>query len=109
MKRLGMVIRVRPGKIEEYARYHADVWPDVLQQISNCSIRNYSIYHKDGLLFTYLEYVGDDYEADMAKMAANPTVQKWWAVMRNLLEPFTPGTQGERLKEEEMEEVFHLD
>ena len=40
--------------------------------IQECNIRNYSIYYRDGYLFSYYEYVGDDYEADMAKMAARP-------------------------------------
>jgi len=31
----------------------------------------------DGLLFHYFEYVGDDYEADMTKMAAHPKTQQW--------------------------------
>jgi len=65
MKRYGMAIRVKPDKLEEYKRLHADVWPDVLKMITQCSIRNYSIYHKDGMMFSYFEYVGDDFDADM--------------------------------------------
>ena len=30
MKRYGMVINVKPEKIEEYKKLHAAVWPDVL-------------------------------------------------------------------------------
>lgn len=42
-------------------------------------LQNYSIY-KDGFLFSYYEYIGTDYEADMAKMANDPETQRWWAV-----------------------------
>ena len=49
--------------------------------IRECNIRNYSIFHKDGLLFAYFEYVGDDFDADMAKMAADPETQDWWDIM----------------------------
>jgi L-rhamnose mutarotase len=73
-----MVIGVRPEKLEEYKKLHAAVWPEVLAMIRDCNIRNYSIYYRDGLLFSYFEYIGEDYEADMAKMAADPTTQKWW-------------------------------
>ena len=63
MKRYGSVIRVRPEKLEEYKKLHAEVWPGVRRMIAECGLRNYSIYYKDGFLFSYYEYVGDDYAA----------------------------------------------
>ena len=78
MKRYGSVLKVRPKKFREYKRLHARVWPKVLKMIRKCNIRNYSIYHKDGYLFSYFEYIGKDYAADMARMAADPCVQAWW-------------------------------
>lgn len=44
MKRVGSIIGVRPEKLEEYKRLHANVWPGVLEMIKACNIRNYSIY-----------------------------------------------------------------
>ena len=87
MKRYGMVIGVREEKIEEYRRLHAAVWPDVLKMIAECNIRNYSIYHKDGRLFSYFEYHGEDFAADMARMAADETTQKWWALCEPCQQP----------------------
>ena len=107
MQRYGMVIKVKPEKFQEYKRLHAQVWPDVLRMITECNIRNYSIYHKDGLLFSYFEYVGDDFTADMAKMAADPMTQKWWDVCKPCLQPFDTRAEGELWAR--MEEVFHCD
>ncbi|MCC6860407.1 MAG: L-rhamnose mutarotase [Bryobacterales bacterium] len=107
MQRHGQVIRVLPEKLEEYKAYHARVWPEVLEKIQDCRIRNYSIYHKDGFLFAYFEYVGDDFEADMAKMAADPKTQEWWAIMRPLQQPLESRAEGEWWAE--MQEVFHTD
>ena len=45
MKRLGQVIKVKPEKFQEYTEAHADVWPEVLAMITQCNIKNYSIYH----------------------------------------------------------------
>ncbi|MGO1413146.1 MAG: L-rhamnose mutarotase, partial [Microbacterium gubbeenense] len=70
MKRIASVIGLAAEHREEYEAYHAAVWPEVLQTISDCNIRNYSIFRYGDLLFSYFEYVGDDYDADMAKMAA---------------------------------------
>ncbi len=107
MKRYGQIIGVKPEHFEEYKKYHAAVWPDILKMISACNIRNYSIYHKDSQLFAYFEYYGNDFAADMAKMAADPTTQKWWSVMEPMQQPIENRKPGEWWAN--MEEVFHLD
>jgi len=58
--------------------------PRVLDTIHACNIRNYSIFRHATTLFAYFEYVGDDYEADMEKMAADPKTQEWWRLNRPL-------------------------
>ena len=105
--RFGQVIAVQPGQIEKYKFLHAHAWPGVLKMITECNLRNYSIYYKDGYLFSYYEYVGDDYEADMAKMAADPETQEWWAVCKPLQKPLDTRAEGEWWAD--MTEVFHLD
>ena len=107
MKRYGMMIRARPEKLDEYRELHAAVWPDVLDMIAECNIRNFSIYHKDRWLFSYFEYVGDDFDADMAKMAADPTTQRWWDICKPCQEPIATRSEGEWWAD--MEEVFHCE
>lgn len=107
MQRMGMIIGLKPEKVEEYKRLHAEVWPDVLAMISACNIRNYSIFLKEpeNLLFGYWEYHGTDFAADVAKMAADPTTQKWWDVCMPCQAPLE--TRGEGEWWATMEEVFH--
>ena len=107
MRRYGQVIRVRPEMIEEYKTYHARVWPEVLATIRACNIRNYSIYLKDNYLFAYFEYIGEDFAADMAKMAADPKTQEWWTIMNPMQQPLETCAAGEWWSN--MEEVFHTD
>jgi len=107
MKRYGSVIGVRPEKLAEYKRLHAAVWPEVLNMIKACNIRNYSIYYKDNNLFSYYEYIGDDYEVDMRKMAADPMTQKWWELTNPCQQPLPTRKDGEWWAD--MEEVFHTD
>lgn len=107
MKRYGQMIKVKPGKLDEYVRLHANPWPEVVDMIRECNIRNYSIYHKDGWLFAYFEYVGENFEADMAKMAADPMTQKWWDVCKPCHEPLETRAPGEWWAT--MEEVFHVE
>lgn len=107
MKRYGSVIKVAPGKLEEYKKLHAAVWPSVLKTIHECNLRNYSIYYKDGYLFSYYEYIGSDYAADMAKMAADPETQRWWTYCMPCQQPLETRAEGEWWAD--MEEVFHTD
>jgi L-rhamnose mutarotase len=102
-----MVLRVKPEATERYKQYHAAVWPEVLDMIGKCGIRNYSIYFKDGFLFSYFEYCGDNFEADMARMAADAKTQEWWAIMEPMQEPLPTRKPGEWWAD--MEEVFHVD
>ncbi len=82
VQRFGAVIGLRPEKKDYYIQLHANTWPGVLEQIRRSNIRNYSIFlaELEGklYLFAYYEYVGEDFEADMAKMAADPETQRWW-------------------------------
>ncbi len=105
MQRHGSVIRVKPERLAEYKKCHEKVWPDVLAMITKCHIQNYSIYYKDGFLFSYFEYAGKDYAADMAKMAADPKTQEWWAYVKPMQVPLATRQDGEWWAE--MEEVFH--
>jgi L-rhamnose mutarotase len=107
MKRFGQVIGVKPETLDRYKAYHAAVWPEILDMISQCNIRNYSIFYKDHKLFAYFEYVGDDFDADMAKMAADPKTQEWWDIMMPMQEPVETRAEGEWWAT--MEEVFHTD
>ncbi len=112
VKRYGSVIGLRPEKLEEYKELHADVWPGVLKMITECNIHNYSIYLgelEEGkyYLFSYFEYTGDDFEADMAKMAADATTQKWWEFCEPCQSPIPTRKEGEWWAD--MEEVFHQD
>ncbi|MCW2884238.1 MAG: L-rhamnose mutarotase [Streptosporangiaceae bacterium] len=107
VRRHGSLIRLRPEHEEEYLRLHAAVWPSVLEMITDCNIRNYSIYLHDGLLFSYFEYVGDDYDADMARMAADPQTRRWWELTDPCQEQ-TPGAPDGQWWTP-MTEVFHHD
>jgi L-rhamnose mutarotase len=105
VRRVAQVIRVRPERYQEYVDYHAAVWPGVAAKIRECNIRNYSIYHWNGLLFAYFEYTGADFQADMDRMAADPETQRWWDVVKPLQEPVEDRDPGEWWKN--MDEVFH--
>ena len=105
--RYGSVIKVKPEKLAEYKELHANPWPGVNKMIRECNIRNYSIYYRDGYLFSYFEYTGTDFEADMLKMAADSLTREWWKLTDPCQEPVE--SAGEGVWWADMEEVYHLD
>lgn len=107
MTRYASVIGMKPENRAEYERLHADVWPDILAKIYECNIRNYSIYRYGELLFSYFEYIGSDFAADMALMAEDPMTQKWWGVCKPLQTPVADRADGEWWAA--IPEVFHVD
>lgn len=105
--RVGKVIGLHPEKVRLYLQLHQHVWPDVVEALRVSNIRNFSIYRHKELLFSYCEYYGDDYEADMARIASDPVSRRWLDLVtpcqRDVEE--TNGPAEWRL----LEEVFHVD
>jgi L-rhamnose mutarotase len=111
-QRFGNVIGVRPEKLDEYKKLHAAVWPEIVKAIRDANIRNYSIFLRklpDGnyYLFSYLEYVGNDFQGDMARMAANPEVKRWLKLTDPCQKPLGDRKEGEWWAS--MEEVCYLE
>lgn len=85
MQRVGFVIQVKRHKLDEYRRLHADVWPELLDQLRRAGIRNYSLWlAPDGTEFGYLEC--DDWAATCAYLDGSPVHARWQRLMQDYLE-----------------------
>jgi len=111
-KRYGWVTGLKPEKVERYKYLHAHPWPAVNKQIKECNIRNYTIYLREiggkPYLFSYLEYTGKDFDADMKKMAADPETRKWWKETDPCQAPL-PDAKKKGKTWSDAHEVYHLD
>lgn len=110
--RYGSVIEVHEDRLDRYLELHSDVWPAVEDKMFECNIRNFSIFLRHlpdangtPYLFCYFEYVGDDYQADMDRMAADETTQKWWDLCKPCHKPLPDRAEGEWWAT--MQEVCH--
>lgn len=106
VKRIGMVVGLRPEKMAQYKQLHADSNPGVRDLLNKYHMHNFSIFlHQiDGKWyeFGYYEYTGDDYEADMAAMNAEPEIKKWLSVTDPMQIPL-PGEKSWAM----MEQVYY--
>lgn len=105
-KRVGMVIKIREDKIEEYKKLHATDNPGVRDLLTKYNMRNFSIFlHQldDGNYyeFGYYEYIGDNFEEDMANLAQEPRNIEWLKVCDPMQIPLE-GYEGWA----EMEQVY---
>lgn len=104
IQRYSSVSRLKPDKAAYYQELHSAPWPQINAMIKKCNIQNYSIYIHDNMLFSYYEYIGDDYAADMAKMADDLETQRWWGECVPCMDSFT--TEGPWL---DIKEIYHLE
>ena len=98
---------LKENKIEEYERLHRAVWPGVLKKIQECNIRNYSIFRNGTEVFSYFEYIGSDYDADMHQMEMDETTQQWWTYTHPCFERYAVSSQSEFFHD--MKQIFYFD
>jgi L-rhamnose mutarotase len=95
--RVGMVIELDGSKIDEYKALHADGNPGVRDLLGKYHMRNFSIFlHEIGgryYEFGYYEYTGTDFEADMARLAAEPRNDAWLKICDPMQIPL-PGEES---------------
>ncbi|WP_405590143.1 L-rhamnose mutarotase [Streptomyces sp. NBC_01190] len=77
MKRVAQTIGLRPERREEYLALHREVWPGVEAAPRAANIRHYSIFLRENTLFSYFDYHGDDFAADLASIADDPDTRRW--------------------------------
>jgi len=82
VKRIGMIIKIKPDRLNEYLQLHSDTNPGVRDLLTKYNIRNFSIFMtrlEDGNYyeFGYYEYTGNDFDGDMAKLAKEPRNIEW--------------------------------
>ncbi|WP_367379168.1 L-rhamnose mutarotase [Subtercola boreus] len=85
LQRVCFQLQVNPGKIAEYRRRHAAVWPEFLIELRRTGWQNYSLFLRDdGLLIGYFET--PDLTAAQAGMAATAVNERWQAEMAEFFE-----------------------
>ena len=106
VKRVGMVIKIKPEFIEEYKAVHSESKAGVRDLLIKANMRNFSIFLQqldDGnwYEFGYYEYTGENFEADMAILNKHPRNIEWLKICDPMQVPLD-GYKGWA----EMEQVY---
>jgi L-rhamnose mutarotase len=107
VKRIAQTIRLRPERRREYLDLHAVVPPDVEAALLRAHVRNYSIFLREDVLFAYFEYHGEDFDADMTAIGADPASREWWKLSDPCQEPWPDRGAGGQWSD--LPEIWHLD
>lgn len=97
-------LQVKLDRLVEYKRIHAEVWPEVLAELTAAGIRNYSLFMwKDGHEFGVLDC--DDWDVVQKHLGQSEVMARWERFMADYLATPVEAGKGPEL----LERVFHLD
>lgn len=105
---LALDLKDNPTLIDEYEKYHQDVWPEILESIKSSGIASMKIYRTGNRLFMIM-YTNDTFsferKGEMDKN--NPIVEKWETLMDQYQQRLPWASPG--VKWVLMDEIFSLD
>jgi L-rhamnose mutarotase len=84
MKKFALTLALKddPQLIKEYERFHENVWPAVLNSITDSGIQNMEIYREGTKLFMTITANDDfSFERKSAMDSGNAKVQEWEELM----------------------------
>jgi len=110
MRRYGQTVLLKdePEVIQEYEEYHANIWPEVVEQLKKVGIRRMYIYRYGRQLFQFMEVEDDfDLERDLPKYAEHPKAKEWDELMASYQEPVAGAPPDSTWVQ--MDEVFAME
>jgi L-rhamnose mutarotase len=102
MIRRAFMMRLKPGGLAEYRRWHDEIWPDLVAEIERQGIGQITIFEKDPVLFLYSEVTD---EGAWQRLWHTEIHDRWGEKMNPLMEFNADGI----VDSTDVTEVFHLE
>lgn len=104
MKRVAFKMKLKKGFEEEYKKRHDEIWPDLVKELEEAGVSDYSIYLDNETLFLFaFQKVKDNNQAD--ELPNKKIVKKWWNYMTDIMDTNDDNSPVAT----ELKEVFHMD
>jgi L-rhamnose mutarotase len=104
VQRVAFQLRIRPGMTDAYDEAHRHVWPELLKELRESGVREYSIFRRGQQLFLTMRV--PDFQQFLAQMAVSDVNRRWQETMSPLFEPVPDLSENEPLAM--MTEVFYM-
>ncbi len=104
MQRICFLMDVIPGQESEYERRHAEIWPDLIEELRAAGVHNYTLFRRGTQVIAYAE-CHPDAETAFGKVGATEVNRRWALWFTDVLARHTDDN-GHLI---EAAEVWHLD
>lgn len=104
MRKIALVMKLKPGFEAEYKRRHDELWPEMADLLRKAGVSDYSIFLDRETLSLFAVHRLED-ENTLADLPNTETVKKWWAYMADIMETNPDNSPRNR----PLEEVFYLE
>lgn len=104
MEKIAFTMTLLAGNEAEYKKRHDEIWPELVIELKNAGVSDYSIFHEpsSNTLFAVLKRTNNH---KMDDLPLTPIVKKWWAFMSDIMETNADNSPIVT----PIEQVFHLD
>ncbi|MDN3476449.1 L-rhamnose mutarotase [Pseudoalteromonas sp. APC 3355] len=104
MEKIAFTMTLLPGHEAEYKKRHDEIWPELVIELKNAGVSDYSIFHEpsSNTLFAVLKRANNH---TMDNLPLTPVVKKWWAFMSDIMETNSDNSPVVT----PLQQVFHLD
>ena len=104
MRKIALVMKLKPGCEAEYKRRHDELWPEMAAILRKAGVSDYSIFLDRETLSLFAVHRLED-DNTLADLPNTETVKKWWAHMADIMETNPDNSPRSR----PLEEVFYLE
>lgn len=104
MQRICFLMEIVAGREVEYQRRHDEIWPELVAELQQAGVRNYTLFRRDTTVIAYAECHPDAATA-FGRVGATEVNARWAAWFTDVLAEHTD--QAGNLIE--AQEVWHLD
>lgn len=104
MTRLAFKMKLKPGFEDEYKKRHNEIWPELLKELEDAGVSDYSIYLDPETLILFAFQKVKDHNSS-AELPERRIVKKWWKYMADLMDTNPDNSPVQK----ELVEVFHMD
>ena len=104
MQFVSTYMKIKSGYELKYRLEHRNIWPEVEEGISKYGIRNYSIFMKELMLYSYFEV--EDLDKTMSQLAQDYDNQRWQKHMTKYFDISSGINNGKIVY---LKEIFHME
>ena len=85
MNRIAFKMKLKNGFEAEYKKRHDEIWPELLKEISDSGVSDYSIFLDEETNFLFaVQKIKDTNTANL--LSESKIVGKWWDYMSDIME-----------------------